>query len=147
MAHQRIVRLVTGAALLTGLSFVGISSASADSMACSALAAAAQGQQGGADGYTILKARELTRKQDRPFAYIPTGVALIVRAPRHVTEADLYNALTECSKLTQDQTSPLCVKGAEFRVRVEGGNFLVEVTSKDRGVAREIQQRAKHFTR
>ena len=146
MAHHRIVRLITGAAVFSTLSFGTVSGVFADSMACSALGAAAQGAQGGADGYAILKSTNLTRKQDRPFAFIPTGAALVVRAPKGTTEADLYNALTDCSKL-EDTNSPLCVKGASFRVRTQGGTFLVEITSTDRGTAREIQRRAQRFAR
>jgi len=140
MAHSSIVRLIAGAAVLSGLGFGGASSVLADSMNCPASGADS------AQSYTIVKGRNLFRTQARPFAYIPTGAALLVRAPQHVTEADIYNTLTDCSK-QEDPSSPLCVKGASFRVRTEGGAFLVEVTSTKRSTALEIQHRAERFVR
>lgn len=87
-----------------------------------------------------LKTQALYRFQDRPWARMPLGVAITVRAPVGVTMADLHNQATDCSK---QQNTPQCVSGANVSVNRNGGVYVIKVTSQDAATAREIQKRAQ----
>lgn len=89
-------------------------------------------------GYEVVAAKELYRIQERPFAHIPTGAKLLVRAPAGVTEADLHRAAS-CSGST---TSPLSVPGASVTVRRAGDLYELHVTAPKRSAALEIRDRA-----
>jgi|GEM_PF-3191045 len=122
----------------------GSPTARADGLICSALAVsgAGAGDQGAkAAGFVLVRSYNLYRTQARPWAQIPTGAALVIRTPEYTTESDLHNALRGCAKQA-GLDSPLCVKGASFRVRAEGELYVVEITAKDRTTALAIQKRA-----
>lgn len=141
-----IARTLPALALAVSLSALGLSAASpaqADgTLACSSLGSVSSAQGAGAQGQLdILKAENLYRFQARPWARIPEGVALHVRAPAGMTAADLHNAVSECARAAKDASSPLCVPGAAINVARNGGNYVVKITSDARADALEIQQR------
>jgi hypothetical protein len=90
------------------------------------------------EGLVVVAAKELYRIQDRPFAHIPTGARLLVRAPAGVTEADLHRAAA-CST---SASSPLSVPGAQLMVRRSGALYELHITAEKRSAALEIQHRA-----
>src|SRR5688500_14399278 len=99
------------------------------SLACaSMLAGMADGASTG-ERFTVLKSEKLYRWQARPWARIPEGVALHVRAPTGTTAADLHNAAASCVRQGADPRSPLCVKGASIGVRRAGGLYVLRITS------------------
>jgi len=93
--------------------------------------------------FVVVAAKQLYRIQDRPFAHIPTGAKLLVRAPSGVTEADLHRAAL-CNPGT---SSPLSVPGAQLTVRRSGDLYELHVTADKRSAALEIQQRAAALQR
>lgn len=100
--------------------------------------AALQGEQ---QGIVHVKTQPLYRFQDRPWARMPLGVAITVKAPPGTTMADLHNRASQCGK--QDSNAVWCVKGAAIHVSRNGGLYVINVTSQDRVTAAEIQKRAK----
>ncbi|MFT3922082.1 MAG: hypothetical protein QM778_06075 [Myxococcales bacterium] len=140
--------VLVGALLALGCA-MNAASAHADGLICSALAASSAGASeppATATGFAFVRSYNLYRTQARPWAQIPTGAALVLRAPEHTTESDLHNALRGCAKQA-NATSPLCVKGSSFRVRADGELYVVEITGKDRASALEIQHRAANLRR
>jgi hypothetical protein len=131
------------AACLSALALAPANQAHAEtSLACSSmLAGMADGANAG-DRLTVVKSEKLYRWQARPWARIPEGVALHVKAPAGTTAADLHNAAANCVREGADPRSPLCVKGATIRVSRAGGIYVVRITSDSRSAALEIQERA-----
>lgn len=115
--------------------------AHADStVACAALSAQAREGQA-VPSLQILKTEALHRFQDRPYLRIPVGVAVVVRAPRGMTAADLHNALADCSQ--QNAALPVCLPGSKLEVARHGGNYVLRITSDDRATALRIQRDAR----
>jgi hypothetical protein len=133
------------AGCLSVLALAPVNDARAEtSLACSSmLAGMADGAT--AERLTVVKSEKLYRFQARPWARIPEGVALHVRAPAGTTAADLHNAAVNCVREGADARSPLCVKGATVRVSRNGGLYVIRITSDSRSAALEIQQRAERF--
>jgi hypothetical protein len=126
-----------GALLLGG----AVTQAHADStVACAALSANAHEAHSAAP-LRILKAEPLYRFQDRPYLRIPTGVSIVVQAPRGMTAADLHNVLEDCSRPVAGL--PLCVAGSKLEVDRRGGQYVVRITSDDRATAARIQREAR----
>ena len=90
----------------------------------------------------VIKVEQLYHYQARPWARVPDGVALHVKAPRGTTAADLHNLAAGCAREGADPRSPLCVKGASISVSRAGGVYIVRITSDSRAEAIEIQKRA-----
>lgn len=132
------------AACLSALALTPTNQASAEtSLACSSmLAGVADETSSTGDRLTVVKSEKLYRWQARPWARIPEGVALHVRAPAGTTAADLHNAAANCLREGADPRSPLCVKGASVRVSRAGGLYVLRITSDSRSAALEIQERA-----
>jgi hypothetical protein len=86
----------------------------------------------------VVGTQNLYRVQARPWAQIPTGAKLLVRAPAGVTEADLHRAL----RCGASANSPLAVTGAALRVERSGDLYELQITATSRTSAREIQRRA-----
>lgn len=92
-----------------------------------------------AGDYQVVGTNKTYRVQQRPWAHIPTGARVLVRAPAGVTEADLHRAAV-CSAT---EGSPLSVPGAKLRIERSGDLYELHVTADARGAAREIQRRAE----
>ena len=136
------------AACLAGLALSPASSAKADTgLACSSLLVDAADGAGAAEKLTVVKSEKLYRWQARPWARIPEGAALYVRAPAGTTAADLHNAAANCLRSSDDAKSPLCVKGATISVSRAGGVYVLRITSDSRSAALEIQKRAEQIAR
>ncbi|HEY6877204.1 MAG TPA: hypothetical protein VI299_04255 [Polyangiales bacterium] len=105
------------------------------------LLAALSGDAAHAEGYRVVAARNLYRTQARPWAQIPTGAKLLVRAPEGVTLADLHRAAS--SGASEDQRSPLAVEGSKIQVIRSGDLYELHITHDVRSKALEIQRRAK----
>jgi hypothetical protein len=110
---------------------------------CRDVGSRTQGDLLQSQGFEVVAAKELYRIQDRPFAHIPTGAKLLVRAPAGVTEADLHRAAS-CSS---SATSPLSVPGASVTVRRAGDLYELHITAAKRSAALEIRDRALALTR
>ena len=95
------------------------------------------------ESFVVVAAKQLYRIQDRPFAHIPTGAKLLVRAPAGVTEADLHRAAVQ----NAGAASPLSVPGAQLMVRRSGDLYELHVTAEKRSAALEIQHRARALQR
>jgi hypothetical protein len=130
-------------ALGAGLMLIGMASLPADTARasdCSSPAGATSSHDPlRSEGFQVLAAKELYRVQERPFAHVPTGAKLMLRAPAGVTEADLHRAAT-CGA---SELSPLSVPGAKLKVIRNGDKYELHVTADSRSAALEIQRRAK----
>src|SRR5690349_19782487 len=85
------------AACLSALALAPANDARADtSLACSSMLAGMADDATAGDRLTVIKSENLYRFQARPWARIPEGVALHVRAPAGTTAADLHNAAVNC---------------------------------------------------
>lgn len=104
------------------------------------LLAALSGDTPHAEGYSVVAARNLYRTQARPWAQIPTGAKLLVRAPAGVTLADLHRTASSASP---NERSPLAVPGAKVEVVRSGDLYELHITHGVRSQALEIQRRAK----
>jgi hypothetical protein len=137
------------AACLSALALAPVGSARADtSLACSSmLAGIADGASSTGDRLTVVKSEKLYRFQARPWARIPEGVALHVKAPKGTTAADIHNAAANCVREGGDTRSPLCIKDASISVTRAGGLYVLRITSDSRSAALEIQRRAESLTR
>jgi hypothetical protein len=91
-----------------------------------------------AGGAAVVSANKTFRVQERPWAHIPTGARITVRAPAGVTEADVHRAAV-CAA---SESSPLSVPGAQLRVERAGDLYELHVTAPLRSAALEIQRRA-----
>lgn len=133
------------AGCLAALALAPAVNAKADSgLACSSLAASVADGSSGTSQLVVVKSEKLYRWQARPWARLPEGAALYVRAPAGTTAADLHNAAAKCAR-TGDEQSPLCVKGATIRVSRAGGIYVLRITSDSRAAALEIQERAERL--
>jgi hypothetical protein len=138
--------LLALAACLAGLALAPVNQARAEaSLACSSMLAGMADDATGGARLTVVKSEKLYRFQARPWARIPEGVVLHVRAPAGTTAADLHNAAVNCVRESSDVRSPLCVKGASIRVSRDGGLYTIRITSDSRSAALEIQRRAERF--
>jgi hypothetical protein len=128
-------------ALGASLSIVGLTTSTPDTAAASEERCPSElrADPFSGDGFTVVASKDLYRVQDRPYAHIPTGAKVLVRAPAGVTEADLHHAATH----HVSESSPLAVPGARLSVRRSGELYELHVTAAERGAAREIQRRAK----
>lgn len=93
----------------------------------------------------VVKTQKLFRTEQRPYALVPEGVAIWVRAPRGTTAADLHRRLSECSKHAGEGGTPICVQGARISVEHENHLYVVRVLSDRRSAAFEIQRRAQEL--
>ena len=126
-------------ALLTTLSLGAVATpAPAGALECSGLPAMLDSDPLTAEGFQVLGSSKLFRVQARPWAQIPTGARLLVRAPAGVTEADMHRA----SLCSAGERSPLTVPGAKLRVQRSGDAYELHVTAESRSAALEIQRRA-----
>jgi hypothetical protein len=133
------------AGCLAALSLAPAASAKADAgLACSSLLASIADGSNPTSQLAVVKSEKLYRWQARPWARLPEGVALYVRAPAGTTAADLHNAAAKCTR-AGDEQSPLCVKGASVRVSRAGGVYILRITSDSRAAALEIQKRAERL--
>jgi hypothetical protein len=144
MAKLRIPHFLGAAAVLSALGLGPVPGAAADGSACANLSVSVKGAAALSNGLVLLQSHKLYREQIRPWAHIPTGAALLVRAPAHTTLVDLHNALALCAQKAEP-SSPFCVPGASFSVHAEGGNYVIQITSNDRKTAREIQHRIERL--
>jgi len=113
--------------------------ASADAMSPGAPLLA---QVASADQLRVVKTHKLFRTEARPYAVVPEGAAIWVRAPAGTTTADLYHRLSSCEKLADESSTPLCVPGARISVDRDHGHYRVTVKADSRSAALEIQRRA-----
>jgi hypothetical protein len=93
---------------------------------CSALES-----EGSSAGFEVVDTHELTRVQARPWAILPRGISLLVRAPKGTSEANLHAAVSACAKTGHGAVS----KSDAVEVRRHGGLFVVELTSERRSSA------------
>lgn len=130
---------VLGAGILS----VSLMSSTADiahALNVGGLLAALSGDTANAEGYQVVGAQNLYRRQDRPWAMIPTGAKLLVRAPAGVTLADVHRTATSAKT---SERSPTAVEGAQVEVKRAGDLYELHVTADKRSAALEIQRRAK----
>lgn len=104
------------------------------------LLAALSGDTSHAEGYQVVGARNTYRRQDRPWAQIPTGAKLLVRAPAGVTLADVHRM---ASAAPPNERSPLAVPGVQVEVVRAGDLYELRVTHAVRSQALEVQRRAR----
>ena len=90
-----------------------------------------------AAGFQIVETDKLHRVQERPWAHIPTGAKILLRAPSGVTAADLHRA----AMCRADSESPLSVPGAKLRVVRSGDLYELTITADQRSAALAIQHR------
>jgi hypothetical protein len=140
---------LSAVALAVGLSALGLGSAHyahADStLVCASLSSVAGNRSDASSSQlAVVKTENLYRWQQRPWARIPEGVALHVKAPARTTAADLHNMVKACAE-AGDHGSPLCVKGTVINVSRAGGSYVVRLTSDSRATASELQKRAAHL--
>lgn len=109
----------------------------ADAPRCGDLPAALAHDPLRAAGFEVVVTDKLYRVQERPWAHIPTGAKILVRAPSGITAADLHRAAT-CNAGSQ---SPVSVPGAKLRVVRAGDLYELTVTADQRSAALAIQQR------
>lgn len=89
------------------------------------------------DSVQVISSDKLYRMQQRPWARVPTGARVLVRAPAGMTAADLHRA----ASCTGSETSPFCVDGAKVEVRRIGDMYELRITADQRNAALEIQRR------
>lgn len=137
MTKKRLLR-ATGAATIAAMAgLFAAMPAPASALECSDVPSSLRRDPLRAEGFTVEGTEKLYRFQQRPWMRVPTGVSLTLRTPAGVTEADLHRAL-RCSA---DASSPLAVPGAALRIQRVGDAYEVQVTSKSRDGALEIQRR------
>jgi hypothetical protein len=133
-----------GLAALSALPF--IPSAKADAkLACNLLLQSAVSQIASPHRLQVVKTRNLFRTEQRPYSLVPEGAAIWVRAPEGTTAADLHRRLTECTRRAGEGGTPICVAGSRISVDRDHGLYVVQVTSKERDSALEIQHRAERL--
>jgi hypothetical protein len=137
-----LVTLVGAGTLLTFSAIIPHGQAFASDSVCASHSQAAT-QAPDTHGFTKLATRNLYRFQDRPWARLPVGAAIKVRAPQGMSEADVHNAARCGLIFGNDAASPLTVPGAKLVVKHHEGAYELHITAKERGPAREIQQRAE----
>jgi hypothetical protein len=138
--------ILSAGLLATALSVCTLASATPDTARaddCRDLAAHLRGDPLQSKGFSVIAAKELYRIQDRPFAHIPTGAKLLVRAPAGVTEADLHRA----ARCSAGPSSPLSVPGAALMVRRAGDLYELHITATTRNAALQIRDRALALAR
>lgn len=140
MTKKRLLRATGAATIAAALagSFAA-TPAPVSALECSAVPSSLQGDPLKAEGFTVESTQKLYRFQERPWARVPTGVSLKLRTPAGVTEADLHRAL----RCAADANSLLAVPGAALRIQRVGDAYEVNVTSKSRDGALELQRRVE----
>jgi hypothetical protein len=101
--------------------------------------AALSGDAANADGYQVVGARNTYRTQQRPWAQIPTGAKLLVRAPNGVTLTDVHRM---AKAAVGNERSPLAIPGVKLEVARSGDLYELRVTHDQRSQAIEVQRRA-----
>jgi len=135
-----------GLAGLSALPFIPSAPAKADAKpACNLLLQSSLSQMASPHRLEVVKTQSLFRTQQRPYALIPEGASIWVRAPEGTTAADLHRRLTECTRRAGEGGTPICVAGSRVSVDRDHGLYMVQVTSKARESALEIQRRAERL--
>ena len=124
-------------AALTLLTLAALAPAPAAANDCSDLPAQLSQDPLRAEGFRVVAASNLYRRQDRPYDQIPSGARVLLRTPAHVTEAGLHRALS----CRIGPNSPLAVPGARLGVHRIGELYEVRITADLRSAALEIQHR------
>src|SRR4051794_8381663 len=105
---RRISSLVVTTAAILGLTLAwappSAQASPSDEIACSMLSASLTHSSASTPGFTVVKTTNLYRFQPKPYARLPSGVSIAVRAPAGMTEADLHNA-ARCVSRKQDLTT------------------------------------------
>jgi hypothetical protein len=83
--------------------------------------------------YRVLDSRVLSHVQARPWTIVSDGVAFLLAAPRGTTEAELHRDVARCA----------AADGHTIGVARHGAHYVVKLTSRDRGRARELAGRAR----
>lgn len=146
MAKSRPIPQTLFALGLAGLSAVPfVSSVQAEATpACSLLLQSSVSELASPHRLQVVKTQNLYRTQQKPYALVPEGTAIWVRAPKGMTAADLHRSLAECARQAEGGT-PVCVKGARISVERDNSLYVVQVKAQSRDAALEIQRRAERL--
>jgi hypothetical protein len=130
--------LLKAGALSALTALVPLLPVTANALDCSDMPASLTSDPLRAEGFRVVATNKLYRLQERPWAHIPTGATVRLRAPAGVTSADIHRAAV-CSA---GNDSPVAVPGAQLRVTRDGDSYELKVTAESRDAALEIQRRA-----
>jgi hypothetical protein len=136
---SRIVGLLGG--LVMGISSFG-SAVQAEDPSCASLSATLSRDPTSSDAFQVVRSEKLYRFQERPYARMPLGVKVLLRAPEGVSEADVHRAAL-CGARSASSESPLSVPETAVRVVRSGAHYELHITSQKPVQAREVQRRAE----